>query len=128
VTDRVFDALGDPTRRQILETIGPTEHAAGTIVAALQARRPISQPAVSQHLKTLHDAGLVTFRTEGTKRVYTINHAALDAAHAWLSHLVEPLAAFTQPLDALSTEIARGKRTRATGTIAETPASNRRRA
>jgi DNA-binding transcriptional ArsR family regulator len=112
VIDAVFDALGDPTRREILGAIGPTENAAGMVVAALQARRPISQPAVSQQLKLLHDAGLVTSRSEGTKRIYSIDHATLDAAHAWLRHLVDPVATFTQPLDALATEIARGKRTR----------------
>jgi DNA-binding transcriptional ArsR family regulator len=133
VNRAVFDALGDPTRRDILETLGPTEQAAGMIVAALQARRPISQPAVSQHLKSLHDACLVTFRSEGTKRIYAIDHAALDAAHAWLTHLVDPLGALAQPLDALATEIARGKRTRArrtqsTDAIAETGSGRRRHA
>lgn len=97
MSGRVFDALGDATRREILETLGPTEQSAGMIVAALQARRPISQPAVSQHLKALHDAGLVTVRHDATKRIYAIDHAALDAAHDWLTLLVEPLAAFTQP-------------------------------
>ncbi len=110
MSGRVFDALGDATRREILETLGPTEQSAGMIVAALQARRPISQPAVSQHLKSLHDAGLVTVRNDATKRIYAIDHAALDAAHDWLTLLVEPVAAFTQPLDALETEIARGQR------------------
>ncbi len=108
----VLDALGDPTRREILEILGPTEQSAGAIVTALQARRPISQPAVSQHLKTLHDAGLVVVRAAGTKRIYVINQTGVDEAHAWLNYLVNPLAAFAQPLDALGTEIARGQRTR----------------
>ncbi len=131
MTQAVFDALGDPTRRAILEALGPTENTAGLIVSALQARRPISQPAVSQHLKILHDAGLVTFRAEGTKRIYAIDPAVLDTAHAWLTHLVDPLATFAQPLDALGTEMARGKRSRTRRTqpnepTADTPPSHHR--
>jgi DNA-binding transcriptional ArsR family regulator len=107
--DGVFDALGEPTRRQILELLAAGEQPAGTIVAALPA---ISQPAVSQHLKVLRDAGLVTVRAEGTRRFYAVDEAGVTAAHAWLARLADPLAPFAQPLDALATEVARGKRER----------------
>jgi len=110
--DAVFEALGDPTRRQILELLASGEQPAGTVVAALQARAPISQPAVSQHLKALREAGLVTVRAEGTRRLYAIDEAGLDAAKAWLTRLADPLAPFAQPLDALATEVARGRRAR----------------
>ncbi|GEL17289.1 ArsR/SmtB family transcription factor [Pseudonocardia asaccharolytica] len=110
--DEVFDALGDPTRRQILELLAAGEQPVGTVVAALQDRAPISQPAVSQHLKVLREAGLVTVRAEGPRRFYVIDGAGLDAARAWLARLADPLAPFAQPLDALATEIARGRRAR----------------
>ena len=76
------------------------------------ARRfaPISQPAVSQHLKVLREAGLVTVRAEGTRRFYALDGDGLDAAEGWLAHLRDPMAAFAQPLDALATEVARGRR------------------
>jgi DNA-binding transcriptional ArsR family regulator len=106
----VFEALGDPTRRQILELLASGEQPAGTVVATLQARAPISQPAVSQHLKVLREAGLVTVRAEGTRRLYAIDEAGLDAAKAWLTRLADPLAPFAQPFDALATEVARGRR------------------
>jgi DNA-binding transcriptional ArsR family regulator len=105
----VFDALGEPTRRQILELLSAGEQPAGTIVAALGS---ISQPAVSQHLKVLRDAGLVTVRAEGTRRFYAVDEGGIAAARAWLARLVDPLAPFAQPLDALATEVARGKRAR----------------
>lgn len=108
----VFEALGDPTRRQILELLASGEQAAGTVVATLQARAPISQPAVSQHLRVLREAELVTVRAEGTRRLYAIDQTGLDAAKAWLTRLADPLAPFAQPLDALATEVARGRRAR----------------
>jgi DNA-binding transcriptional ArsR family regulator len=110
--DGVFAALGEPVRRLILELLAAGEQPAGAIVAALQDRTPMSQPAVSQHLKVLRDARLVSVRAEGTRRFYAIDRAGLDAAQAWLARLAEPLAPFAQPLDALATEVARGRRSR----------------
>ena len=81
-------------------------------MAALQSRMPISQPAVSQHLKVLREANLVSARAEGTRRIYMLDRAGLDVAVAWLTRLADPLAPFSQPLDALATEVARGRRTR----------------
>ena len=101
-----FEALGDPTRRQILELLAAGEQTVTTVVAAL----PISQPAVSQHLKVLRDAGLVTVRAEGTRRFYALDQPGIEAAHAWLANLADPLKPFAQPLDALATEVARGRR------------------
>ena len=110
--EAVFEALGDPTRRHILELLASGEQPAGKVVAALQARAPISQPAVSQHLKVLREAELVAVRAEGTRRLYAIDEAGLDAAKAWLTRVTDPLAPFAQPLDALETEVARGRRAR----------------
>ena len=108
----VFNALGDPTRRVILESLAAGEQQVNEVVAALQDRGPISQPAVSQHLKVLRESGLVTVRSEGTHRFYALEPAGLGAAQAWLARLVDPLAPFAQPLDALATEVARGQRVR----------------
>lgn len=116
--DAVFEALGDPTRRLVLELLSAGEQPAGRIVAALrdgaarEGRAPISQPAVSQHLAVLRRAGLVTVRADGTRRRYALDPAGLGAAQAWLARLTDPIAPFAQPLDALATEIARGHRPR----------------
>jgi DNA-binding transcriptional ArsR family regulator len=106
----VFEALGDPTRRRVLEVLAAGESTVGDLVTTLCRAAPISQPAVSQHLKVLRSAALVSVRAEGTRRVYALDRAGLDAAHAWLTRLTDPLATFAQPLDALATEVARGRR------------------
>jgi DNA-binding transcriptional ArsR family regulator len=108
----VFDALGEPVRRLILELLAAGEQPVGPLVAALQSRMPISQPAVSQHLKVLLEAGLVSVRASGTRRLYALDQQGLDTAQAWLAGLSDPLGPFAQPLDALATEVARGRRTR----------------
>jgi len=108
----VFEALGEPARRLILEVLIAGEQPAGELVAALQSRMPISQPAVSQHLKVLREARLVSVRAAGTRRLYALDPAGLDAALAWLARLADPIGPFAQPLDALATEVARGNRAR----------------
>lgn len=108
----VFEALGEPVRRLILELLSAGEQSVGPLVATLRSRMPISQPAVSQHLKVLRAANLVSVRAEGTRRFYALDEAGLDAARAWLTRLTDPLAPFAQPLDALATEVARGRRAR----------------
>jgi DNA-binding transcriptional ArsR family regulator len=70
-----WDALGDPTRRAILEQLGERPRAVGELAADL----PISRPAVSQHLKVLKGAGLVTERAVGTRRIYRLNPAGVSA-------------------------------------------------
>jgi DNA-binding transcriptional ArsR family regulator len=108
----VFEALGEPVRRAILELLAAGEQPVGPLVAALRSRMPISQPAVSQHLKVLLEANLVSVRAAGTRRLYALDQAGVDAAQAWLARLADPLASFAQPLDALATEVARGRRAR----------------
>jgi DNA-binding transcriptional ArsR family regulator len=107
-----FEALGDPVRRLILELLAAGEQPTGTLVATLQERMPISQPAVSQHLRVLREASLVSARATGTRRIYALDQAGLAAARTWLDRLGDPLAPFSQPLDALATELARGRRAR----------------
>jgi DNA-binding transcriptional ArsR family regulator len=110
--DRVFAALGDPIRRGILEILSTGEHSAGTVLAVLRERAPISQPAVSQHLKVLREAGLVSMEADGNRRLYRLDAGVVESARGWLHQLVEPMAGLGQPLDALATEIARGRRDR----------------
>jgi DNA-binding transcriptional ArsR family regulator len=115
VTAASFTALGDATRRRILELLADGPQAVGTLVTALAAEHPISQPAVSQHLRVLRDAGLVRVRPDGTRRLYTLDPDGIEAANAWLTRLLERPAPFQGPLDALDTELARGRRRRRTG-------------
>ena len=70
-----WDALGDPTRRAIVERLAERPCAVGELAAQL----PVSRPAVSQALKVLKDAGLVTERAAGTRRIYRLNPAAVAA-------------------------------------------------
>lgn len=104
-----LDVLGDPVRRRILELLATGEESAGTLGARIGAEFGISQPGVSQHLKVLRENGFVTVRPEGTRRLYAVRAEPLREADAWLG----PFRAFWEPhLDALGTEIARGKRDR----------------
>ncbi|NKY49470.1 ArsR/SmtB family transcription factor [Nocardia vermiculata] len=108
----IFEALADPVRRYILVLVAGDEQPASAIVTAVQRYTRISQPGVSQHLKVLRDAGLVSVRAEGTRRIYSLDPAAVQTARGWLLTLIDPLRQFAGPLDALGTEIARGTRAR----------------
>jgi DNA-binding transcriptional ArsR family regulator len=104
-----FDILGDPVRRRILELLAEGERPSGAVVEVVQREFGITQPAVSQHLKVLREGGFATVRAEGPRRLYAVEPAAFQQADAWLSrfrNLWEPR------LEALATEIARGKRKR----------------
>ncbi|WP_317451023.1 metalloregulator ArsR/SmtB family transcription factor [Microbacterium thalassium] len=104
-----LDILGDPVRRRILELLADGERSAGEIGDVVQREFGISQPAVSQHLRVLRDAGFATVRPAGTRRLYAIDPEPLSAAAAWF----DPFRRFWQPhLDALGTELARGRRQR----------------
>lgn len=107
-----FEALGEPTRRRILELLVAGEQPVGSLVTALRAEAPISQPAVSQHLRVLREAGLVGVRSEGTRRIYALDEAGVEPVLIWLQALGDPLRQFAQPLDALETELVRGRRAR----------------
>ena len=106
-----FDVLGDPVRRRILELLAGGESSAGDVAATVGAQFGISQPAVSQHLKVLRDNGFAHVRAEGTRRLYSVDPAGMREVDAW----VEQFRVFwDQRLDALGTEVARGKRSRPT--------------
>ncbi len=73
-------ALADPTRRTIFEHIADRPSAVGELAAAL----PVTRPAVSQHLKVLKEAGLVTSHKDGTRRIYALNPTGLEGLRTYL--------------------------------------------
>jgi DNA-binding transcriptional ArsR family regulator len=84
-------ALADPTRRQVFERLRSGPQAVGALARGM----PVTRPAVSQHLRVLKEAGLVTDRPEGTRRVYHIDPHGLGALRAWLDQFWDQaLAAF----------------------------------
>jgi DNA-binding transcriptional ArsR family regulator len=76
-----FTALADPTRRQIIESLALGEASFGQIADQFEMTRP----AVSQHLKTLREAGIVTVRADAQRRIYRLSDHGLDELDAWLS-------------------------------------------
>lgn len=106
-----FDVLGDPVRRRILELLLARERSAGDVTDVVRAEFGISQPAVSQHLRVLRENGFARVRPEGTRRLYAVEPAPLRDVDQWL----QPFRAYwDQRLDALGTELARGRRDRRT--------------
>src|SRR5215475_2952441 len=79
-SEAVLDALGDPTRRRILERLGHGALAVGELAGQL----PVGRPAVSKHLRVLEGAGLVEHRTVGTRNLYVLAPEGLVAAQRWL--------------------------------------------
>jgi DNA-binding transcriptional ArsR family regulator len=104
-----FDVLGDPVRRRILELLADGELSAGVIGATIQDEFAITQPAVSQHLKVLRDNGFASVRPDGQRRLYAVDATALRDVDRWLDGFRR---FWTPHLDALATEVARGKRQR----------------
>jgi DNA-binding transcriptional ArsR family regulator len=103
--DAVLQALSDESRRTLLETLAGGPATAGELAALL----PIARPGVSRHLRVLREAGLVEVRQEAQRRVYSLRPEPLAEIDAWLGRY---RALWQQRLDALHTEIARGKRER----------------
>ena len=99
-----LDVLADPVRRRILELIADGEQPAGVVTETIRSEFGITQPAVSQHLRVLRESGVATVRRDGTRRLYAVDADAVREAHDWIGRLWRP------HLDALETEIARGKR------------------
>lgn len=90
--DIVLQALGDPTRRAILERLRGGPKAVVEIARGL----PVGRPAVSQHLKVLKEAGLVTDRAVGTRRVYEVNREGLEALQRYLTFWEQALSRFRE--------------------------------
>ena len=108
---QALDTLGDPVRRRLVELLREGEQAAGTLGGQVQAEFGISQPAVSQHLRVLRETGFARVRADGNRRLYALQTRPLQEIDTWL----EPYRAlWAQRLDALDTEIRRGRRDRST--------------
>jgi DNA-binding transcriptional ArsR family regulator len=103
--EAVLRALADESRRTLLETLSGGSATAGELAALL----PIARPGVSRHLRVLREAGLVEARQEAQRRVYSLRPEPLAEVDGWLSRY---RALWEQRLDALHTEVARGKRER----------------
>src|SRR6202789_276282 len=97
--DVVFDALGEPVRRRILELLreGPTP------VGRLADRLPVGRPAVSKHLRVLSDAGLIEHRSVGTRNLYLLAPGGMAAAQQWLVRTWDTV------LAAYAAEVARSR-------------------
>jgi DNA-binding transcriptional ArsR family regulator len=102
-----FDVLGDPVRRRILELLVDGERSSGEITGAITEQFGIGQPAVSMQLRVLRESGFADVRADGARRLYAINAGPLAEVDAWLGGF---RAFWDQRLDALGTEIARGRR------------------
>lgn len=93
---KALECLSDPTRRQVFERLRAGPRSVGALARGL----PVSRPAVSQHLKALKGAGLVTHRSEGTRRVYYIDPQGLAELRRWLDGF------WTDALESFRNEIA----------------------
>lgn len=104
-----FDVLGDPVRRRLLELLADHERSSGDMTAIVQKEFGLTQPAVSQHLKVLRDSGFASVRIDGSRRIYAVQAEPMQQVDAWLDRF----RMFWAPkLEALATEVARGKRRR----------------
>ena len=93
---KALQCLGDPTRRRVFERLRAGPQSVGVLARGL----PVSRPAVSQHLKALKDAGLVSERSEGTRRVYYIDPDGLGPLRRWLDRFWdEALEAFKNEVE-----------------------------
>jgi DNA-binding transcriptional ArsR family regulator len=104
-----FDVLGDPVRRRILELLANGELTSGAVCSVIQEEFGISQPGVSAHLRVLRESGFASVRPEGARRLYAVNAEPLRDVDAWLDRFRR---FWTPHLDALETELARGRRER----------------
>ena len=105
IMDAVLQALADPSRRTVLEILRSHPATAGELAEAL----PIARPGVSRHLRVLREVGLVDVSRDAQRRIYTLRPEVLVEVDEWL----EPYRAlWRNRLDALHTEIARGKKAR----------------
>lgn len=97
-----FEALADPTRRRIVELVSEGERSAGEIASAFA----ISRPGVSKHLRVLREHGVIRSRSDGTRRLYSLEREGLVELDDWVRRF------WTNRLDALETELRRGRRDR----------------
>lgn len=103
----VMDALGDPVRRRLVELLADGERTAGELATAVGAEFGVSQPGASRHLRVLREAGVVESTVDGQRRLYSVRPEALSEVEQWAGGVRR---FWDQRLDALGTELARGRR------------------
>lgn len=108
-----FDVLGDPVRRRICEILAEGEASAGAIVEVVGGEFGISQSAVSQHLRVLRESGFASVQRDGARRLYSVETAPFREIDDWLDSF---RGFWEHRLEALATEVARGKRKRSAAT------------
>jgi DNA-binding transcriptional ArsR family regulator len=104
-----LDILGDPVRRRLVELLAAEDQPAGEVSRVVEQEFGISQPAVARHLRVLREAGFVSARPVGARRIYRLEKTVIDQLQGQVDRY---RALWNQRLDALDTEIARGKRDR----------------
>lgn len=102
-----LDILGDPVRRRLVELLASGDHSAGEVSRIVETEFDISQPAVARHLRVLREAGFVSARPEGSRRIYRLEPLVINQLQDQVDRY---RSLWNQRLDALDTEIARGKR------------------
>jgi len=108
-----LDVLGDPVRRRLVELLATGDRAAGDVSDVVEREFGISQPAVARHLRVLREAGFVTSTPAGARRIYRLEPVVIDELQQQVDRY---RALWNQRLDALETEIARGKSRSSKGT------------
>ncbi len=106
---QALDILGDPVRRRLVELLAGGDQSAGDVSRVVEREFAISQPAVARHLRVLREAGFVTARPEGARRIYRLEPVVIDQLQDQVDRY---RALWNQRLDALETEIVRGRRAR----------------
>lgn len=105
-----FDVLGDPVRRRICELLAEAETSSGDVVSVIEREFGITQSAVSQHLRVLRENGFATVRADGARRLYSVESSPFQEIDGWLDQF---RVFWEHRLEALATEVARGKSKRA---------------
>ena len=100
-----FDILGDPVRRRLVELLARGDRTSGELTEVIRSEFGISQPAVSNQLRVLRDAGFARSAPEGSRRVYSLAGERMTEVQAWAQ---EQLGFWGNRLDALGTELRRG--------------------
>ncbi|KAF2415313.1 transcriptional regulator [Microbacterium sp. B35-04] len=101
-----LDVLGDPVRRRLVELLARGDRASGDLTEVIRAEFGISQPAVSNHLRVLREAGFAHSSAEGSRRIYSLDGERMTEVQDWVA---EHLGFWTNRLDALGTELRRNR-------------------
>lgn len=105
--DGIFEVLADPVRRRLIELLSEGPRTAGDLTTAVTREFGVSQPAVSNALRTLRDTDVAECAADGRRRIYTLRPEALAEAEQWLQRR---RSLWAGALESLQTEVARGRR------------------